>query len=264
MWTRPEPGGETPPTTGRAACTSTTCNASARVPRLTHPAVYNTRYWKPLPTRPRKPNTTAVDDAQSSGTPTARYRSPTTAEVPTPASTLPVTLSRNRSWRQRIYDSSTLPIPTPAPMATPAVEYRSAQPSVPGWYTPLAASMAAWTQDYEYGIPITDLLPIAADGTTGTSVSFHADDAPPAIDEHAADDCREVAQRTPARLLSQQALLCRVERVRWWLGSTDARPAGGGWRARSASHSQPRCCFVVRSDGLHDMASMVGMVLNHF
>lgn len=41
-----------------------------------------------------------------------------------------------------------------------------------------------------------------------------------------------------------------------------AEMVGGG----PAVHldSQPRRSFVVRSDGLHDIASMVGMVLNHF
>ncbi|GAA1548968.1 hypothetical protein GCM10009804_01600 [Kribbella hippodromi] len=30
----------------------------------------------------------------------------------------------------------------------------------------------AWTQRYEYGVPVTDLQPVAADGTTGTTVHF--------------------------------------------------------------------------------------------
>lgn len=41
-----------------------------------------------------------------------------------------------------------------------------------------------------------------------------------------------------------------------------AEMVGGGPAARL--DSQPRRSFVVRSDGLHDIASMVGMVLNHF
>ncbi|MDX3003838.1 hypothetical protein PWY87_19270 [Kribbella solani] len=30
----------------------------------------------------------------------------------------------------------------------------------------------SWTQRYEYGVPVTDLEPVAADGTTGTTVHF--------------------------------------------------------------------------------------------
>ncbi|QIQ01629.1 ATP-binding protein [Streptomyces liangshanensis] len=46
----------------------------------------------------------------------------------------------------------------------------------------------AWTQRYESGIPTTDLTPIAADGTTGTTVHFRPDDpvravARPLVDE---------------------------------------------------------------------------------
>ncbi len=33
----------------------------------------------------------------------------------------------------------------------------------------------AWTQRYEYGVPITDLLPVTANGTTGTIVHFCPD-----------------------------------------------------------------------------------------
>ncbi|MEU1961025.1 hypothetical protein [Nocardia sp. NPDC019304] len=46
----------------------------------------------------------------------------------------------------------------------------------------------AWTQRYENGVPVTDLLPVAADGTTGTTVHFrpghgsHAA-AEPTVDE---------------------------------------------------------------------------------
>ena len=32
----------------------------------------------------------------------------------------------------------------------------------------------SWTQRYEYGVPVTDLDPTDSDGTTGTSVHFHA------------------------------------------------------------------------------------------
>lgn len=33
----------------------------------------------------------------------------------------------------------------------------------------------SWTQRYERGIPVTDLNPVPADGTTGTSVHFRPD-----------------------------------------------------------------------------------------
>ncbi|POX57312.1 ATP-binding protein [Streptomyces sp. Ru71] len=33
----------------------------------------------------------------------------------------------------------------------------------------------AWTQRYEYGVPVTDLEPVEADGTTGTLVHFRPD-----------------------------------------------------------------------------------------
>jgi DNA gyrase subunit B len=33
----------------------------------------------------------------------------------------------------------------------------------------------SWTQRYEYGVPTTDLTPVADDGTTGTTVQFHPD-----------------------------------------------------------------------------------------
>jgi DNA gyrase subunit B len=35
----------------------------------------------------------------------------------------------------------------------------------------------AWTQRYEHGIPVTDLVPIAGDGSTGTTVHFIPDPA---------------------------------------------------------------------------------------
>jgi DNA gyrase subunit B len=34
----------------------------------------------------------------------------------------------------------------------------------------------SWTQRYEHGVPVTDLEPIADDGTTGTVVHFHPDE----------------------------------------------------------------------------------------
>lgn len=34
---------------------------------------------------------------------------------------------------------------------------------------------ASWTQRYEHGVPVTDLLPVTADGTTGTAVHFKPD-----------------------------------------------------------------------------------------
>ncbi|WP_280242038.1 ATP-binding protein [Nocardia abscessus] len=33
----------------------------------------------------------------------------------------------------------------------------------------------AWTQRYEYGVPVTDLLPVTPNGTTGTTVHFRPD-----------------------------------------------------------------------------------------
>jgi len=78
---------------------------------------------------------------------------------------------------------------------------------------------------------------------------------------HGANRCSSITTRTyphtptadpnyiPRRLrglghmTSQQALLGRVDRVRWWLGSTDAWPAGGGWRARSASRQSASLQF---------------------
>ena len=38
----------------------------------------------------------------------------------------------------------------------------------------------AWTQRYEHGVPVTDLEPIAGDGTTGTVVHFRPDGSLPA------------------------------------------------------------------------------------
>jgi len=35
----------------------------------------------------------------------------------------------------------------------------------------------SWTQRYEYGVPVTDLVPIEASDRTGTTVQFEADDA---------------------------------------------------------------------------------------
>ncbi|WP_051767164.1 hypothetical protein [Streptomyces sp. NRRL S-37] len=35
----------------------------------------------------------------------------------------------------------------------------------------------AWTQRYEHGVPVSDLQPIEADGTTGTSVHFKPDES---------------------------------------------------------------------------------------
>jgi DNA gyrase subunit B len=33
----------------------------------------------------------------------------------------------------------------------------------------------AWTQRYAHGVPVTDLVPIAGDGTTGTTIHFRPD-----------------------------------------------------------------------------------------
>jgi topoisomerase-4 subunit B len=35
----------------------------------------------------------------------------------------------------------------------------------------------AWTQRYEHGVPVTDLVPVAGDGMTGTTVQFRPDEA---------------------------------------------------------------------------------------
>lgn len=35
----------------------------------------------------------------------------------------------------------------------------------------------AWIQRYEHGVPVTDLVPVAGDGTTGTTVRFRPDEA---------------------------------------------------------------------------------------
>jgi len=35
----------------------------------------------------------------------------------------------------------------------------------------------AWTQRYEHGVPVTDLVPVPSDGSTGTTVRFRADPA---------------------------------------------------------------------------------------
>jgi topoisomerase IV subunit B len=35
----------------------------------------------------------------------------------------------------------------------------------------------AWTQRYEQGVPVTDLVPVPTDGTTGTTVHFHPSEA---------------------------------------------------------------------------------------
>lgn len=46
------------------------------------------------------------------------------------------------------------------------------------WLTHTNRRLAgAWTQRYEHGVPVTDLVPIDADGTTGTEVRFRPDDA---------------------------------------------------------------------------------------
>jgi DNA gyrase subunit B len=38
----------------------------------------------------------------------------------------------------------------------------------------------AWVQRYEHGVPVTGLVPVAGDGTTGTTVHFRPDPALPA------------------------------------------------------------------------------------
>jgi topoisomerase IV subunit B len=39
----------------------------------------------------------------------------------------------------------------------------------------------AWRQGYEHGVPVTGLVPIAGDGTTGTAVRFRPDEAVRAV-----------------------------------------------------------------------------------
>lgn len=51
----------------------------------------------------------------------------------------------------------------------------------------------AWSQRFEHGIPVTELVPVAADGTTGTTVRFRASSALPAAGLQAAELSRLAA-----------------------------------------------------------------------
>ncbi len=52
----------------------------------------------------------------------------------------------------------------------------------------------AWTQCYEHGIPVTDLVPIADDGTTGTTVRFTPDRAVRATKPPSASEVSRLAR----------------------------------------------------------------------
>lgn len=52
----------------------------------------------------------------------------------------------------------------------------------------------AWTQHYEHGIPVTDLVPIDHDGTTGTTVRFMPDRAVRASQPASASGARRLAR----------------------------------------------------------------------
>jgi DNA gyrase subunit B len=55
----------------------------------------------------------------------------------------------------------------------------------------------SWTQRYELGIPVTDLVAIPADGTTGTTVHFQPD---PAVFEHPAVSVDRLRQLVSTRV----------------------------------------------------------------
>ncbi len=44
----------------------------------------------------------------------------------------------------------------------------------------------SWRQEYEFGIPVTDLCPVDGDGTTGTTVEFLPDDDLPGLPDDTA------------------------------------------------------------------------------
>ncbi|WP_433679607.1 hypothetical protein [Nocardia sp. CA-119907] len=60
--------------------------------------------------------------------------------------------------------------------------------SANGSFIPIAADRGAWTQRYEHGVPVTDLLPITSNGTTGTTVHFRPDRNLPAMDGSEAEE----------------------------------------------------------------------------
>jgi len=53
----------------------------------------------------------------------------------------------------------------------------------------------AWIQRHEHGVPVTDLVPIAGDGTTGTTVHFRPDETLRATGGLAADELARLARR---------------------------------------------------------------------
>lgn len=55
----------------------------------------------------------------------------------------------------------------------------------------------AWTQRYERGIPVTDLEPVEADGTTGTCVHFRPDGSPGQLEAPTAGELRRLAAMWP-------------------------------------------------------------------
>ncbi|MGI5221546.1 hypothetical protein [Nocardia sp. CA-290969] len=55
----------------------------------------------------------------------------------------------------------------------------------------------AWTQHYEYGVPVTDLLPVAANGTTGTTVRFLPEAGIPTTDAPRTDELLHLTECWP-------------------------------------------------------------------
>jgi topoisomerase-4 subunit B len=51
----------------------------------------------------------------------------------------------------------------------------------------------AWTQRYEHGVPVADLVPVPGDGTTGTTVQFRPDEALRAADGLTASELMRLA-----------------------------------------------------------------------
>ncbi|MEU7552996.1 hypothetical protein AB0B01_11715 [Streptomyces sp. NPDC044571] len=55
----------------------------------------------------------------------------------------------------------------------------------------------AWTQRYEYGVPVTGLEPLEVDGTTGTLVHFRPDGSLGSVTVPAAGDLSRLATAWP-------------------------------------------------------------------
>lgn len=55
----------------------------------------------------------------------------------------------------------------------------------------------AWTQHYEYGVPVTDLDPVEGDGTTGTLVRFKPDESLGPVTAPTADTLSRLATAWP-------------------------------------------------------------------